>query len=60
MQTFNSIYLGIVVQQVSGSGISTPAIAACTTALKNRRLFFPTPYVGSGLAGGTDYWFRQK
>lgn len=29
-----------------------------TRALKTRRLFFPTPFSGSGTAGGTDYWFR--
>ena len=58
--TRTNISRSLVVQQVSGSGISTPAITACTTALKNRRLFFPTPYVGSGLSTGTDYWFRQN
>lgn len=30
-----------------------------TRALKNRRLFFPTPYSGSGTTNGTDYWFKE-
>lgn len=31
-----------------------------TRALKRRRLFFPTPYSGSGTTLGTDYWFKQN
>lgn len=58
--TRTNISRSLNIQNVSGSLTSTPAITACTRALKNRRLYFPTPYSGSGTPLGTDYWFKQK
>jgi len=58
--TRTNISRSLVVQQVSGSSALVAAITACTRALKNRRLFFPTPYSGSGTTLGTDYWFKQN
>lgn len=58
--TRTNISRSLVVQQVSGSFTVNAAITACTRALKNRRLFFPTTVSGSGTTLGTDYWFRQN
>lgn len=43
----------------SGSNTAT-ALRLSTQALKERRLFFPVPYSGSGTTNGTDYWFKAK
>lgn len=46
-------------QQAASGASSGLGLAAFYGALKNRRLFYPTPVSGSGTTGGTDYWHRQ-
>jgi hypothetical protein len=58
--TRTNISRSLMIQKVSGSSTLAAGITACTRALKNRRLFFPTPYSGSGTTLGTDYWFKEN
>ena len=53
-----SIQASLTTASISGSINTTAGLRHLTEALKARRLFFPTPYSGSGTSGGTDYWLR--
>lgn len=57
--TRTAISSSLVTASISASSTSFNGLKHMTEALKARRLFFPTPYSGSGTAGGTDYWFKE-
>lgn len=48
----------LVTASLFGSSTVNPGLANFRRGLKNRRLFFPTPYSGSGTTQGTDYWLK--
>ena len=54
-----SVSRSLVVASISSSNNTATGLKDMTEALKARRLFFPTPYSGSGTPGGTDYWFKK-
>lgn len=56
--TRKSISQSLVTMSLNISGEGSTAQRRLTRALKQRRLFFPTPYSGSGTTLGTDYWFK--
>jgi hypothetical protein len=53
-----SIQASLTTASVSSSNDTATGLRQLTEALKSRRLFFPTPYSGSGTSGGTDYWLK--
>lgn len=56
--TRKSVSQSLVTMSVHYAGNSATAATNLTKALKARRLYFPTPYSGSGTPQGTDYWFK--
>ncbi len=57
--TRTAVSASLVVASISASNNTATGLRHMTEALKARRLFFPTPYSGSGTSGGTDYWFKE-
>ena len=48
----------LVTASLFGSATSGTNLEHYRKGLKNRRLYFPTPYSGSGTTLGTDYWLK--
>jgi hypothetical protein len=50
----------LVTMSMSQSAVSGDGLRDFRRALKQRRLFCPTPVTSSGTTQGTDYWFRTN
>jgi len=57
--TRTEVSRSLVTASLFAASPSNPGLNNFQRGLKNRRLFFPTPYSGSGTTLGTDYWLNQ-
>jgi hypothetical protein len=57
--TRTEVSRSLVTASLFGSSTDSTGLRNFRRGLKNRRLFFPTPYSGSGTPLGTDYWLKS-